>query len=530
MEVYRVHVSANLPGYEVWGGSEYYLRARWATDPALLTEPPSAVLLPSNYYETPLVWVAWELTPLHPIVLQPGLAWWTSLKPNLRNLYCQIDYRYESSNAWIFFRDAIFIVNHDPVANTGPPQQIEIGISGDVLGDIRLDARGSVDADLTDPVTPDPGPLHYSWALENAPVNVDSTSLAYTLATTLPPINYPIFLPRGTIVEPHNQGVYQFKLTVTDNDVADIGIFYGLAGKDDAVTTVAVMAPPPNLTITSPTNAAPSISNAVVGGGTRIVYWIGNSAATSGSLGGAWMLRLVITQARNWAVSLNPVPVGTVVHEATRIDPQLHGNFFWNGSITNPNPALNGRTAEGTFHVRLELLDRFSNATADPTTVVSENECIVTYATRAQQLCAQMLNIPNIGLANFHSSGNVDGAFAQNNVQDVAAGGQASRSAYGNAPGGTTGLDPNMLQCLIDASGYWAFLVTEIAGGSHSPASLHYAGRAFDIGTINGAIANAANAACQPFMNFCAMQGAVVLGPVPPPGNPGHATHIHAHW
>lgn len=530
MEVYRVHVSANLPAYEVWGGSEYYLRARWATDPALLTHPPGSVVLPSNYYETSLVWVAWEPTPMNPISLRPGLAWWNTLKYTLRNLYCRIDYQIEPGGAWVFFRDAIFIVNHDPVANAGPPQQIELGMGGDVLTDIRLDARGSADVDLSDPVTPDPGPLNYSWTLKNAPANVDTTSLAYSLASTVPHTTYPVFLPHGTIVEPCNQGVYRFQLVTTDNDVADVGIYTGLSGKGDASTTVAVMAPPLNLTITSPTNGAPSRSNAIVGGGTRIVYWIGNTAATSGSLGGAWMLRLVITQARNWTVSLNPVPVGTVVHEATRIDPQLNGNFFWSGVITNPNPAFNGRTAEGTFHARLELLDRYLNVSADPATIVSENECIITYATPAQQLCVQILNMPAIVLANFHSSNNVDGAYAQSNVQDVAAGNQAARSAYGNAPGGTTGLDAALLQCLIDASGTWTFLVTEIAGGSHSPASLHYAGRAFDIGTIDGAIANSANAACQPLMNFCVAQGAVVLGPVPLPGNPGHATHIHAHW
>ncbi|HEX6293499.1 MAG TPA: peptidoglycan-binding protein [Herpetosiphonaceae bacterium] len=148
--------------------------------------------------------------------------------------------------------------------------------------------------------------------------------------------------------------------------------------------------------------------------------------------------------------------------------------------------------------------------------------------TRAQ-IASRIQGNGSIGLLNFHVSGVVDRATAQHNIDDTAAGRAARRSSYGNAPGGSVFLDTRMLCGMLRlATDYgFTFRVTEIAGGSHSRNSRHYAGIAFDIDRINGMAVSANNPHVRAFMDRCRQLGAQeVLGP----GDAGHATHIHCGW
>ena len=110
---------------------------------------------------------------------------------------------------------------------------------------------------------------------------------------------------------------------------------------------------------------------------------------------------------------------------------------------------------------------------------------------------------------------------------DTAAGKAARRSSYDNAPSGTVYLDERLLTGLLELANHYSFLVTSIAGGSHSKTSLHYAGIACDVGTINGIGVSASNRHYKAFMQKCRDLGATeVLGP----GSAGHDTHIHFAW
>ncbi len=142
-------------------------------------------------------------------------------------------------------------------------------------------------------------------------------------------------------------------------------------------------------------------------------------------------------------------------------------------------------------------------------------------------LARQILGNGRITLATTHSSGYSDNATARQNTIDTANGQLAARSSYGTAPGGRVALDGRMLRGILALSNSYTFEVSEIAGGSHSSSSLHYAGVAFDAPRINGTAVSASHPAYRAFMQRCRDLGAIeVLGP----GNTGHANHIHCAW
>lgn len=125
-------------------------------------------------------------------------------------------------------------------------------------------------------------------------------------------------------------------------------------------------------------------------------------------------------------------------------------------------------------------------------------------------------------------SGRYDGASAQDNIRQAAAGQAVKRSSYGTAPGGYVRLDGRMLRAMriLSAEGY-RFRVTSLAGASHSRTSRHYAGLAFDIDHINGQKVGYRSGHWRQFLRRCRQLGATeTLGP----GDKGHSTHIHAAW
>ena len=156
----------------------------------------------------------------------------------------------------------------------------------------------------------------------------------------------------------------------------------------------------------------------------------------------------------------------------------------------------------------------------------AQTDAAAAASTRAS-LAAQILRSHRISLATFHSSGFVDHATARQNIVDTASGKAARRSCYGGAPCGSVYLNVSMLRGMLALRNSYTFRVSEIAGGSHSPGSKHYAGKAVDVDIIDGQGVSAANPHFRGFMQRCRALGATeVLGP----GDPGHATHIHCGW
>jgi uncharacterized protein YgiM (DUF1202 family) len=124
--------------------------------------------------------------------------------------------------------------------------------------------------------------------------------------------------------------------------------------------------------------------------------------------------------------------------------------------------------------------------------------------------------------------GRVDGADALSNIRDTAAGKRARRSVHANAPGGSIQLTPKLLAAMVKLRKEYNFTyrVTAIAGASHSVGSAHYAGRAFDIGTVNGVLIKGNSSAANNFMSACRKLGATqVFGPSNDPV--GHNDHLH---
>ena len=143
------------------------------------------------------------------------------------------------------------------------------------------------------------------------------------------------------------------------------------------------------------------------------------------------------------------------------------------------------------------------------------------------KLAAQVLTNPHIRLMGGHVSRVRDEASAATEIAGAATGRAAQRSHYENAPGGAVDLDPRMLSGMLGLARDYSFTVSEIAGGSHSKHSRHYAGIAFDVSAINGVPVSARNPHFRAFMAQAKKLGATeVLGP----GAAGHSSHVHVGW
>jgi zinc D-Ala-D-Ala carboxypeptidase len=126
------------------------------------------------------------------------------------------------------------------------------------------------------------------------------------------------------------------------------------------------------------------------------------------------------------------------------------------------------------------------------------------------------------------SFGRFDGADPLSNIKDAAAGRASRRSSYGGAPGGSVQLSSAMLSGLASITSRHQIFVTAISGASHSPNSLHYAGRAFDLDEVDGTRINGDSAAARALMDECRRLGAIeVLGPS---NDSGHQDHLHCAW
>jgi hypothetical protein len=144
-------------------------------------------------------------------------------------------------------------------------------------------------------------------------------------------------------------------------------------------------------------------------------------------------------------------------------------------------------------------------------------------------IATTVLRSTRITLATVHESGVSDNATAQDDVQALAGRHWAPRSAYQNAPGGSTPVDIRLMRALRALGGAARVQVSEIAGGSHAPGSAHYQGEAIDITVVNG-VSIAAGGNYTLVASVCRSYGAsVVYDPAYDPYG-GHGNHVHCQW
>lgn len=225
----------------------------------------------------------------------------------------------------------------------------------------------------------------------------------------------------------------------------------------------------------------------------------------------------------NWDLALLPVSAnGTLVTAATGSHRGMDASASDPDEIPylgNPDLAQAAAEERGD-EAEIWCEDRF---VPDSRAASAETEAAETGA----QLAARILGTPAITLATGHISGVVDQANARKNMEDTAAGRDARRSSYGNAPGGTVALNRRMLSGMLSLAERYTYAITELCGGSHSPNSRHYAGIAIDVGVVNGQTVRSSHPDVRDFMRLCRSLGATeVLGP----GNANHDHHVHAAW
>jgi zinc D-Ala-D-Ala carboxypeptidase len=142
-------------------------------------------------------------------------------------------------------------------------------------------------------------------------------------------------------------------------------------------------------------------------------------------------------------------------------------------------------------------------------------------------LAFRILTSPRISISSAHISKVEDSANARANLVQALTLRRANQSCYENAPCGTAEINLELMRAMLDLAQTYSFHVNELAGGSHSKNSRHYAGVAMDIDSINGEPVSSKNQHVSGFMKRCAALGATeVLGP----GSKGHNGHVHAAW
>ncbi|AVT40278.1 hypothetical protein C6W10_31795 [Plantactinospora sp. BB1] len=166
-----------------------------------------------------------------------------------------------------------------------------------------------------------------------------------------------------------------------------------------------------------------------------------------------------------------------------------------------------------------------------PTLSVSLGSGVFSTGLPAYNPAAAIRDIPAIDLLTFHVGGQSDPAStARQNIVDTAAGLPASTSDFSHVGRTSVNLDLDMLRGILSLhlSNGFNFRVTAIAGSRHGANSRHYAGKAFDVDTINGTRVTSTNPFNQAFKDACRAYGATeVLGPG---DDADHATHIHCAW
>lgn len=158
-------------------------------------------------------------------------------------------------------------------------------------------------------------------------------------------------------------------------------------------------------------------------------------------------------------------------------------------------------------------------------TGVSRTFLVTAHDTRVS-VAKEILADTGTKLMTYHFSGVYDHADARHNVLDTAAGRAARRSTYEGAPGGSVMLDMRVLKALRRVGQVANVTISEIAGGSHAPNSLHYQGKAFDVYVANGAVVGPGTSYMGVVRACKAMGATQVFYPAYDPYG-GHQHHVH---
>ena len=363
MATYIVHHSSSGPYVYVYGGSDYFLRARWATQFALLATPESV---------TGPVYVATAPTLDSPVVLPLDAVFWTTVRDGERTIFVAIDWQDNSpGSTWQQFDAHTFLINHDPICNPGPDQQVIVDATGSLANDVVLDASASDDGDLHVPGYSDPGPLQFDWWPTETPLSVTPNGTTWTAAYGLAAVAQPTFLPAGAFVPFSDRGAYTFRCWVYDTEYTDIGAYSGQRGVHSAETRVLLAVGGPLLNIQSPTTANPFFANVEDGLDARIYYSIGDVIANDPAYAGAWVIQCRITVAESSPIFPFNLP-GTVVYEKAMVSFQRVNYFTWNGRESGT-----GAACAGAFDVEIELLDRDWQSTGVTGAVAKASRVIV---------------------------------------------------------------------------------------------------------------------------------------------------------
>lgn len=218
------------------------------------------------------------------------------------------------------------------------------------------------------------------------------------------------------------------------------------------------------------------------------------------------------------------VAPGGAIGSPVRLQRYLSGAWHTvaSGSLTSATAYRVRWTPAHAGRYRLRVVRPTTGAIG---TGVSPTFTVDAYDTRVS-VAREVLADLGTHLATFHYSGVVDRADARHNITYTAAGLAARRSSYENAPGGSVMLDLRTLRLLRRIGLAASVNVSELAGGSHSPGSLHYAGRAIDISAVNGSEVRRGSGYWV-VVRACEAAGATqVFYPAHDPYG-GHQNHVH---
>ena len=205
------------------------------------------------------------------------------------------------------------------------------------------------------------------------PAMISEVSLIFKQAWEIDNTAKPVFLPAGVYVEPSARGMYTFRLTVTDDDIATLGRQARKSGSACADTDVLIQGDPdPKFTIQRPTSNNPQISNFEDGVSIRIQYTIGDEIASDPAYEHGWKIRCTIRYNQQSLVSYQP---RMIVFQVEKVSFERKDHFLWDGIMTEGIAV--GNRAYGSFDVELELLDHTGNFTHVAGSIVTESEAIV---------------------------------------------------------------------------------------------------------------------------------------------------------
>jgi dienelactone hydrolase len=328
---FNIDLMPGMPTGTPLNGSRWY-QAEWVTDIALFTNAQGRTT--QNFWSDGL-----RLSQNRNFrVALPGPEW-DRFKAVNRHLFFRLGAGMaQDMSDWQWSVTTDILINHNPSADAGILQRIEVSASGTLTGDIVLDGSASSD--------PDPGSvLTYNWRLQEPPSQCFDQAFLDAIATRLAVGGSQVTaFPSGTVIEPDAEGSYRFEVEVVDDDPAS---FNGTSGKDTEKVEVIIGSCLNRICIDSPTSAAPE--HPLRPEVTEVsVRWRMDPALhqhLQTALPSTHRLRLYILPSN----TANALPI----HYEYETPVPENGEFIWDLSKTDGSPA-----PAGEYDVLVELVDQ----------------------------------------------------------------------------------------------------------------------------------------------------------------------------